>query len=126
MRWNALRSGNLYVKRHQELQGKTVKELQEMLRVEPSLVRQIMFYGIKLRGKILFYQYKCYIISSCIYGHTIALITHPVFPMHIYRYYTHYTTTIRYILYNNNYINCNKQNLKLLLNTLHSRCIFPI
>lgn len=50
MRWTALRGGSLYVKHHQELQGKTVKELKSMLAENPSLVKQIMCYGTKLRG----------------------------------------------------------------------------
>ncbi|XP_054257274.1 uncharacterized protein LOC128982231 [Macrosteles quadrilineatus] len=50
MRWSALRSGNLFVRRHEELIGKSIKDLKEMMKRDPSIVKKIMFYANKLRG----------------------------------------------------------------------------
>ena len=50
MRHDALRAGNLYVRRNEDLQGKTVGQLRDMVREQPSLTRNIMFYGAKLQG----------------------------------------------------------------------------
>lgn len=50
MRHDALRAGNLYVRRNEDLQGKTVRQLRDMVRETPALKRSIMFYGAKLAG----------------------------------------------------------------------------
>ncbi|XP_034232800.1 uncharacterized protein LOC117640409 [Thrips palmi] len=48
MRHDALRAGNLYVRRNEHLQGKTVRQLREMVRECAVLAKNIMFYGTKL------------------------------------------------------------------------------
>ena len=50
MRKDALRSGSVFVRRHEELQGKSVRELKQLVRQRPGLTKEIMFYGTKLRG----------------------------------------------------------------------------
>ncbi|KAE8745952.1 hypothetical protein FOCC_FOCC007313 [Frankliniella occidentalis] len=50
MRHEALRAGSIYVRRNEDLHGKTVRDLREMARQRPGLARDIMFYGTKLHG----------------------------------------------------------------------------
>lgn len=50
MRWQAMRSGSMFVRRNKELEGKTVAELRQMVAARGGLAREIMFYGNKLRG----------------------------------------------------------------------------
>lgn len=50
MRWQAINQGNICVQQNNVLNNSTVPEVRQMLAENPSLSKQIMFYGSSSRG----------------------------------------------------------------------------
>lgn len=59
MRWQAITQGNVCVQRNSRLRNASLPEMREMLSKDPSLARQIMFYGSTLRGTRSFWFTRC-------------------------------------------------------------------
>ncbi|KAK3922574.1 ATP-dependent DNA helicase, partial [Frankliniella fusca] len=59
MRWNALNLGNLYVKKNEFFSKMTISQLKEYLSNDKSMVKQIMYYGSRIRSTKSYWNSRC-------------------------------------------------------------------